>query len=99
MSSTTDSNRKKLSRGVSWVWLCPQCIQTKQINLHDHQITIHIQVWWYDDEQSYYGLINAFDELTQKYRILYEDNEWEFISLNIEPVLFLSSDLNQIINT
>lgn len=45
-------------------------------------------VWWHDDAVSYSGIINAQDSVTKKYRVFYDDGEWEFISLSSSPVLF-----------
>mmetsp|Transcript_3685 Transcript_3685/g.3836 ORF Transcript_3685/g.3836 Transcript_3685/m.3836 type:complete len:206 (-) Transcript_3685:116-733(-) len=35
----------------------------------------------------YKGIVNAYDKLSGKHRVLYDDGEWEFIDLCAEPVL------------
>ena len=44
-------------------------------------------MWWKDDAQYYCGSVNAFDSVSGKHRVLYDDDEWEFIDLGVEPVL------------
>ena len=38
------------------------------------------------------GTIDAFDEASGTHRVLYEDNEWEFVNMAIEPVAFGSTE-------
>jgi hypothetical protein len=46
-----------------------------------------VLVWWADDKELYEGVVNAFDDASQRHRILYKDGEWEFIALGVEPSL------------
>lgn len=34
------------------------------------------------------GVIDAYDEASRCHRVMYEDEEWEFVNLAIEPVGF-----------
>lgn len=68
--------------------MCENCIN----KLGNKLINTKIKVWWYDDKRSYYGTINNYDNLSDTHRILYIDNEWEFLRLSIEPIMFASSD-------
>lgn len=73
--------------GKSWSWLCPLCVQ----DLGAALIGVDVTVWWHDDAQCYRGVIDAFDEASLCHRVLYEDNEWEFVNLAIEPAAFGSA--------
>ncbi len=67
--------------GDVWAWICPTCVAS----CGERLVGREVQVWWHDDERSYRGEVNAFDEASGSHRVLYEDDEWEFISLAIEP--------------
>lgn len=73
---------------LRWSWLCAQCIAELGAAL----IGVEVNVWWHDDMGGYRGTIDAFDEVSQCHRVLYEDNEWEFVNLAIEPVMFGSEN-------
>ena len=45
------------------------------------------QVWWPEDKQYYTGVLNAYDAVSGKHRVLYDDGEWEFLDLSAEPTL------------
>lgn len=84
-SSAAATPRTALNK--PWSWLCPQCVQ----ELGNALIGVDVTVWWHDDAQCYRGVIDAFDEASQCHRVLYEDNEWEFVNLAIEPAAFGSA--------
>ena len=44
----------------------------------------------YDDQTYYPGTISDFDTVSQCHRVVYDDGEWEFISLGGEMVLYKS---------
>lgn len=66
-------------------WICHYCIRKT------HLLGRKVKVWWNADETYYSGYIDAIDPVTGRYRIQYEDGEWEFISLSVEPVLISNS--------
>lgn len=70
-------------RETKWVWQCPSCIAQMGQSLAGRRVS----VWWADDAAAYEGHINAFDVLSKRHRVLYDDGEWEFLSLPSEPVL------------
>lgn len=90
---TLPSDRSKRD---SWHWLCPNCL----IAHPNEVINRKIQVWWNDDHKYYPGIIKAFDETSRRHCILYEDDEWEYINISVEPILLAnpltlaSSDAN-----
>mgnify|MGYP003386739898 CR=1 FL=1 len=69
-------------------YLCPHCIST----LGSVLIQQSIAVYWSDDDTFYYGVIDAYDANSNTHRILYEDNEWEFVQLKQEIVLYKYKD-------
>ncbi len=66
-----------------WQWLCGSCVATKGAEL----IGSEVKVWWHHDECAYEGIVNAFDEISGSHRVLYQDNEWEFVQLQQEVYL------------
>ena len=68
---------------TSWHWLCPLCIQAEPLDL----VGRAAKVWWMDDEQYYTGELVAYDAGSGRHCVSYEDGEWEFLNLGIEPVL------------
>jgi hypothetical protein len=66
-----------------WYWICPTCLI-----LHGKMLLKkEIQVWWVDDNCSYTGKVNGYDEKSNCHRIQYYDGEWEFLSLAYEAFL------------
>lgn len=66
-----------------WQWLCESCLSTNSKEI----IGSEVKVWWHDDACAYSGVVNAFDPESDCYRVLYEDNEWEFIQFTQEVYL------------
>ena len=64
-------------------WMCPDCIVT----LGSELLGRRVLVWWADDKVLYPGTIDAYDAASARHRVLYEDNEWEFLNLSAEPVI------------
>ena len=60
--------------GVSWVH-----------EFLDRQVL----VWWQDDGCCYRGTVSAYDPLSRRHRVSYDDGEWEFIDLATESVLYV----------
>jgi hypothetical protein len=69
--------------GKQWHWICSDCltVQGKQL------LQQEIQVWWLDDYCVYYGTVDAFDEISSSHRVLYQDEEWEFLDLSSQAFL------------
>jgi hypothetical protein len=44
-----------------------------------------VLVWWQEDHCPYYGLVDEFDSASYCHRVFYNDGEWEFINLQVEP--------------
>ena len=70
------------NRGT-WNWVCPSCVSRAKQNM----VGLEVKVWWHDDGQAYRGEINAYDPVSKNHRVLYEDDEWEFVNLAIEPFI------------
>ena len=80
-SASGADQREKCKRSMKWV--CPSCIRQEAKKL----LGSRVAVWWHDDQQFYFGCINAFDEVSECHRVLYEDQQWEFLNLAVEPAL------------
>ncbi|KAL0910609.1 hypothetical protein M5K25_021608 [Dendrobium thyrsiflorum] len=50
-------------------------------NLYLEIIGREIEVWWPDDEKFYKGVIDAFDPVTEKHRVVYDDGDVEILFL------------------
>lgn len=72
-----------------WQWVCPQCVLDKGAELIDKKV----QVWWQDDAQYYQGVVRAYDAVSQRHCVLYDDRQWEYINLGTEPVLLSQSKI------
>lgn len=48
-----------------------------------------VLVWWHDDDCCYRGTVSAYDPISRRHRVLYDDGEWEFIDLAVESVLYI----------
>jgi hypothetical protein len=83
-SSNSQSKFESDGEKETWGWYCTDCLQQKGPEL----IGWKVLVWWPDDSELYQGVINAYDEASKRHRVLYEDNEWEFIAVDVEPLLF-----------
>eukprot|EP01041_Mallomonas_annulata_P000418 gene418-755_t len=89
-TTTTGANEKELKRSLSlsslqWTWCCPSCVQLP--SSVKRLLNRAVQVWWKDDNTFYTGHIELFEPITERYKILYDDNDWELLSLCKEPVL------------
>lgn len=62
--------------------ICANCVGS----LKEALVGRCVQIWWHDDECKYTGHLNAYDPVSGKHRVLYDDGEWEFIDLKKEPV-------------
>lgn len=67
-----------------WVWMCPGCIDGEPASLQGRRICI----WWPGDQVYYPGTIHDFDAASRSHRIIYDDEDWEFVKLPIEIVLY-----------
>lgn len=68
-------------------WYCRACVMSQGPAL----IGRHVRVWWRGDGCAYAGRIDAYDPRAQCHRVLYDvDQEWEYVSLALEPYLFTS---------
>eukprot|EP01033_Poteriospumella_lacustris_P007295 gene7295-5248_t len=68
-------------------WFCRACVISQGHEL----IGRPVRVWWRGDGCAYAGRIDGYDPRAQCHRILYDvDQEWEFVSLALEPYLFSS---------
>ena len=68
----------------TWRWLCGSCVEVLGAQL----VGADVLVWWHDDKQAYPGTIDAFDEVSLCHRVLYQDGDWEFVNLTVEPACF-----------
>jgi hypothetical protein len=71
----------------SWQWLCASCVGRSGRRLIGKEVC----VWWHDDLKAYRGVVNAFDEASGSHRVLYDDEEWEFVNLTAEPFVLYPS--------
>lgn len=51
-----------------------------------------IEVWWPDDQMFYKGVIELFDPVTKKHKVVYEDGEVEFLLLGNERWNYIDSE-------
>uniref|UniRef100_A0A1D1YV29 Sister chromatid cohesion protein PDS5 B-B n=2 Tax=Anthurium amnicola TaxID=1678845 RepID=A0A1D1YV29_9ARAE len=51
-----------------------------------------IKVWWPDDEQFYPGVIDSYDPVSMKHKVLYVDGDEEVLLLKDEVFRFLKGD-------
>ena len=70
-------------------WLCPTCIHS----LKEALVGRAISVYWSLDEVFYQGVINCYDDESKTYRVLYTDNDWEFIDVTQEIVYYKLDEL------
>ena len=85
-----DKNKSKSKKGGkndggAYDWLCPACAHSGVVG--EQVVGRAVKVWWKDDAQFYCGTVNAYDTASGKHRVLYDDGEWEFIDIGVEPVL------------
>jgi len=45
-----------------------------------------VRVWWPDDQCFYEGTISSFDESSKRYKVVYDDEFWEFVRLSVEAM-------------
>ena len=83
-SHDSKHKKRKIDRSDDFIWICESCIS----QLGCDMIRKRVKVWWHDDNVYYEGELNDVDSVTGRYRVLYDDGEWEFISLSQEPVLY-----------
>lgn len=69
---------------LAWSWICPSCVTNEGEALYGRRIGI----WWVDDQLFYFGNVGDYDATSRCHRIAYQDNEWEFVNLGSEIVLF-----------
>jgi hypothetical protein len=68
-------------------WRCPDCTLAKPAELINRSVT----VYWPEDDAWYRGRICDFDASSQRHRILYEDDDWEFTFLPGQHYAFVPS--------
>ena len=54
-----------------------------------------VRIYWEDDKEWYYGTITQYNRVTNKSKILYDDNENEWINLDNETVEYITGDNNE----
>lgn len=67
----------------AWQWLCPACLTSEGRKL----VGQAVNMWWHFDSEFFVGTVDAFDEVTGRHRIIYEDGEWTFYNLGHEVAL------------
>ncbi|XP_020683417.2 uncharacterized protein LOC110100313 isoform X1 [Dendrobium catenatum] len=60
-------------------------------NLYLEIIGREIEVWWPDDKKFYKGVIDAFDPVTEKHRVVYDDGDVEILFLRNERWNYVDS--------
>lgn len=73
-----------LASVLTWKWVCGSCVELLGAQL----VGADVLVWWHDDKIPYRGTVDAYDDVSMCHRVLYEDGEWEFVNLTIEPACF-----------
>lgn len=58
------------------------------VSMHESAVGSHVAVYWTMDSQYYFGQVDGYDRESNMHRILYEDNEWEFVYLPHEIIWF-----------
>ena len=54
-----------------------------------HSIGRAVKVWWAQEQRWFVGLIDYFDSITQRHRVMYSDCEWEFLRIEEETLDFV----------
>jgi hypothetical protein len=86
--SAQQSGGSDANSGDKQSWLCGACV----VLLGKVLVGALVVVWWHDDAQPYRGRIDAYDDTSRCHRVFYEDEEWEFVNLALEPVVFAFPD-------
>ncbi|KAI3455238.1 hypothetical protein Pfo_011901 [Paulownia fortunei] len=60
-----------------------------RVDYGEELVDLRIQVWWPMDETFYAGTVKAFDPVTKKHTIIYDDDEIEILNLRKETWLFV----------
>ncbi|KAL0415424.1 UNVERIFIED_CONTAM: hypothetical protein Slati_3374300 [Sesamum latifolium] len=55
-----------------------------RVDYGEELVNLRIQVWWPMDEMFYPGTVKAFDPVTKKHTIIYDDDEREILNLRKE---------------
>ncbi|XP_011073330.1 uncharacterized protein LOC105158314 [Sesamum indicum] len=55
-----------------------------RVDYGEELVNLRIQVWWPMDEMFYPGTVKAFDPVTKKHTIIYDDDEIEILNLRKE---------------
>ncbi|XP_020583977.1 uncharacterized protein LOC110027049 isoform X2 [Phalaenopsis equestris] len=68
------------------------CLKASRLfSMHLDNIGRKIEVWWPDDERFYTGVIDAFDPVTKKHRVVYDDGDAEILFLRNERWNYIDS--------
>lgn len=84
-SMVVDGHREEKER---WSWLCSDCLK----KIGRALIGRTVQVWWHDDSQAYRGRVTEYDDSISCPCVSYEDDEWEFVNLAVEPFVLLEKE-------
>lgn len=64
---------------------------SRAYNIYLEVVGREIEVWWPDDKKFYKGVIEAFDPVTQKHRVVYDDGDVEILFLRNERWNYIDS--------
>ena len=67
-------------------WACPECICRHADS--GHLMNRRIAVFWSRDQCFYGGVVDFYDVASQRHRVCYDDGEWAFEDLSVEPNAF-----------
>ncbi len=67
-------------------WLCPSCLKANSVAVADKQV--RVAVFWSFDGAFYTGKVDKWDSVSGLHRIYYDDDDWEFVFLQQEVVIY-----------
>ncbi|XP_047329519.1 sister chromatid cohesion protein PDS5 homolog C-like isoform X2 [Impatiens glandulifera] len=62
------------------------------IKYNDSLVGSKVKVWWPDDAQFYFGVIDSFDSVKKKHKVLYDDGDEETLILKKERWEFVEDE-------
>ncbi|KAH0453112.1 hypothetical protein IEQ34_017436 [Dendrobium chrysotoxum] len=98
MMASSKASREEHNDQNSWVKFAEGNLKKKGrskaprlYNLYLELIGREIEVWWPDDKKFYKGVIDAFDPVTEKHRVVYDDGDVEILFLRNERWNYVDS--------
>jgi len=72
-------------------WYCKGCVARPPLAYA--LVGKQVDVFWPHDNTWYSGRIDAFEPLSRKHRVAYEDGEWEFLDISDQYIRYKSPSI------